>query len=248
MTCRSVGLGLLLALSTWMASAQSLHMQFAVSEWPPAEYSVEGEPRGYHVDMVRAVFRNLGGRADFSFYPWKRAEMLVMRKEVAGLLSLHPTREREDALHFSREHLSSSDNLLFVLKGREFAAPSIEALSGRTLGTTAGYNYGEGLSRLIGQGLIKTDEGRTDEQGMRKLAAGRFDAFVCDRVVGLGLLNSLGLREQVVTLPLVVSSVKLYAAFAKTAENAAFIPQFDAALRKVKKSGEWQQIVDAYLK
>lgn len=248
MLIRTLCLGLCLLLAHWSTAAQTLRMQFAVSEWPPAEYTVDGEPRGYHVDMVRAVFRMLGGTAEFSFYPWKRAEMLVQRKSVLGLLSLHPTREREALLYFSREPLSSSDNVLFVLKGKEFAVERVDALAGRTIGTTAGYNYGPEFSRLATQGLIRTDEATTDEQGMRKLLAGRFDAFVCDRVVGLGLLRTLGVRDQVTQLPFVVSSVKLHAAFAKTAENAEFIPRFDAALRKLKKSGEWQEIMDSYLK
>ena len=248
MDLRTIGVGICLALAHWAAGAQPWPMRFAVSEWPPAEYSVEGVAHGYHVDIVRAVLKSLGGSPEFSFYPWKRAEMLVQRKSVPGLLSLHPTKERETLLYFSREPLSSSDNVLFVLKGKEFAAERLTALVGRTIGTTAGYNYGEEFTRMAAQGVFRTDEANTDEQGMRKLLAGRFDAFVCDRVVGLGLLRSLGAHDQVTQLALVVSSVKLHAAFAKTAENAEFIPKFDAALRKLKKSGEWQQIIDSYLK
>lgn len=248
MKIRGVSIGFYLLLMAGAAEAQALSMQFAVSEWPPAEYSVAGEARGYHVETVRAVFKSLGGVAEFSFYPWKRAEMLVQRREVAGLLSLHPTKEREEQLYFSREPLSSSDNVLFVLKGREFGAERLDALVGKSIGTTAGYNYGDEFTRMAAQGQFKTDEGSTDEQGMRKLMGSRFDAFVCDRVVGIGLLRTLGLRDQVTVLPLVVSSVKLHAAFARTPENAAFVPKFDAALRKLKKSGEWQQIMDAYLK
>jgi polar amino acid transport system substrate-binding protein len=186
--------------------------------------------------------------AGFSFYPWKRAEMLVQRKEVPGLLSLHPTKEREALLYFSREPLSSSDNVLFVQKGREFPVPRLDALVGKTVGVTAGYHYGDGFAQLAAQGLVQTDAATTDEQGMRKLLAGRFDAFVCDRVVGLGLLRQLGLQQQVTVLPLVVSSVQMHAAFAKVAENVEFISRFDLALRRLKKSGEWQQIMDAYLK
>ncbi|MDT8990631.1 transporter substrate-binding domain-containing protein [Curvibacter sp. APW13] len=250
MHIRNLWLGVVLAglCSVESLWAQSLRMQFAVSEWPPAEYTVDGEPHGYHIDTVGAALREMGGTAEFHFYPWKRAEMLVQRKQMAGLLSLHPTPERERQLLFSTEPLSSSDNVLFVAKGREFPVDRIEALAGKTIGTTAGYNYGADFMRLSGQGLFRTDEANTDEQGMRKLVAGRFDAFVCDRVIGLGLLRSLGLRDQVTVLPWVVSSVKLHAAFAKTPENAAFIPKFDSALRKLKKSGQWQQIMDSYLK
>lgn len=245
---RTIIAALCLTLQLGSAAAQSVSMEFAVSEWPPAEYLVEGEARGYHVDIVRAVLQSMGVSARFSFFPWKRAEMLVQRKEIPGLLSLHPTPDREAQLVFAREPLSSSDNVLFVAKGREFSANRLEALVGKTIGVTAGYNYGDDFKRLSDQGLFKTDAATTDEQGLRKLVAGRFDAFVCDRVVGLGLVRSLGLQEQVQVLPLVVSSVNLHAAFARTPANAEFAKRFDVALRKLKKSGEWQRIMDGYLK
>lgn len=248
MGLRNVWVAIILACLGAGLFAQPARIEFAVSEWPPAEYSVGSEARGYHVDTVRAVLASLGLTAGFSFYPWKRAEMLAQRKEVSALLSLHPTPERKAQLYFSHEPLSSSDNVLFVLRGREFAAPRVQALVGKTVGTTAGYNYGEAFAHLVSQGAVTIDAATTDEQGMRKLVAGRFDAFLCDRVVGLGLLRSLELREQVSVLPLVVSSVPLHAAFAKTDANAQLIPKFDAALRKLKKSGEWQRIMDGYVK
>jgi polar amino acid transport system substrate-binding protein len=245
---RIIVAALCLALQAGGAGAQTASMEFAVSEWPPAEYSVAGEARGYHVDIVRAVLQSMGMSARFSFYPWKRAEMRVQRKEIPGLLSLHPTPEREALLLFAHEPLSSSDNVLFAAKGREFGASRLDSLIGKTIGVTAGYNYGDDFKRLSEQGLVKTDAATTDEQGMRKLVAGRFDAFVCDRVVGMGLVRSLGLQEQVQVLPLVVSSVNMHAAFARTPENAEFAQRFDVALRKLKKSGEWQRILDGYLK
>lgn len=245
---RTIIAALCLAWQLGSAAAQTATMEFAVSEWPPAEYSVDGEARGFHVAIVRAVLQSMGLSASFRFFPWKRAEMLVQRKEIPGLLSLHPTPEREALLVFAREPLSSSDNVLFVAKGREFSANRLEALVGKTIGVTAGYNYGGDFNRLVEQGLVKTDAATTDEQGMRKLVAGRFDAFVCDRVIGLGLVRGLALQEQVQVLPLVVSSVNMHVAFARTPENAEFAKRFDVALRKLKKSGEWQRILDGYLR
>lgn len=245
---RTIIAALCLVLQLGSTAAQTENIEFAVSEWPPAEYSVEGEARGYHVDIVRAVLRSMGLSASFRFFPWKRAEMLVQRKEITGLLSLHLTSEREALLHFSREPLSSSDNVLFAVRGREPGVTRLESLIGKTIGVTAGYNYGDDFNRMVEQGQLKTDAATTDEQGLRKLVAGRFDAFVCDRVVGMGLVRSLGLQEHILVLPLVVSSVNMHAAFARTPENAALAKRFDVALRKLKKSGEWQRIMDAYLK
>lgn len=227
---------------------QAQTLEFAVSEWPPAEYSVNGQARGYHPDIVRAALKSLDMEAKFTFYPWKRSEMLVERKKVAAILSLHPTKERQRFLYFPKEHLSTSENVLFVVNGREFSIPRIDALAGKTVGTTSGYDYGTEFKRVVATGLVQIDVGNTDEQGFMKLLAGRFDAFVCDRAVGNTLLKALGLSATVHALPLVISSVKLYAGFAKTPENAVLVDKFDAALRKLKASGEHQKIMDANLK
>ncbi|MBK6591735.1 MAG: amino acid ABC transporter substrate-binding protein [Burkholderiales bacterium] len=240
-------------LVLWIASCFSSQLQaqtleFAVSEWPPAEYSVNGQAHGYHPDIVRAVLKSLDMDAKFTFYPWKRSEMLVERKKVAAILSLHPTKERQRFLYFPKEHLSTSENVLFVVNGREFNTPHIDALAGKTVGTTSGYDYGTEFKRVVAAGLVRTDVGNTDEQGFLKLLAGRFDAFVCDRAVGSRLLKSLGLSATVHALPLVISSVRMYAGFAKTPENAVLVDKFDAALRKLKASGEHQKIMDANLK
>lgn len=240
-----------LALWLWTASVLALaqSMEFAVSEWPPFEYSVPGgEARGYHPDIVRATLKSMGIESKFSFYPWPRCELLVQHKSVQGLLSLSPSKEREDYVIFPKENLSVSENVLFVLKDKEFNATSLAALAGKTIGTTAGYNYGDDFNAAVTKKLFETDIGKTDEQGFKKLQAGRFDAFVCDKVVGITLLKSLGLRDKVSILPLVISSKKMYVGFSKTPENAIFADKFDVALRSLKKSGEWQKIIDTYLK
>ena len=227
---------------------QAQTIEFAVSEWPPVEYSVNGAARGYHPDIIRAVFLSMGMNVKFSFFPWKRCLSMVQQKQVQGILSLQHTQEREAYLIFPKENISVSENLLFVIKGKEFKADKISDLAGKRIGVSAGYNYGSDFTAASNQKLFISDEGRDDELGFKKLAAGRFDAFICDKVVGWGIVKSLGLKDRVTVLPFAVSSVKMYVGFAKSRENGTLAEKFDIALKKMKQSGEWQRIIDSYLK
>lgn len=236
--------GLLLSLSL---QAQPTRLQLALSEWPPYEYSVQDVAHGLDVELVRAAVLAMGFEPVFTFYPWKRVLSMAQRQEVDAILSVRPTPERAQYLYFPKEHLSVSDNVLFVRKVEaDTELPSLRALAGRTVGVTAGYSYGEALDALVHSGAIQTDESLTEEQGLRKLIAARFPVFVCDRIAGWHLAQSLGAVDQLSVLPLRVSSVKNYLAFTKTSLGRQRAAQFDTAVTALKRSGEWQRIQDAY--
>lgn len=236
--------------SLWMVctavQADAVRLHLAVSEWPPYEFTVRGEPHGLDIELARAAVQAMKAQPEFVFYPWKRVLLLAQRQEVDGILSVRPTPERQQYLLFPREHLSVSENVLFVRKGDEHNVPSVAALSGRTVGVTAGYSYGEEFDALVASGALQPDESVTEEQGLRKLVAARFGLFVCDRIAGWHLAQSLGLTEQLSVLPLRVSAVKNYLAFTRIPENVARVRRFDAAVGALRKSGDWQRIQDAY--
>jgi polar amino acid transport system substrate-binding protein len=228
--------------------ADSPPLRMGVSEWPPYEFAQNGVPRGLDIELARAAVVAMKAEPAFEFYPWKRVLLMAQRQEIDAILSVRPTPERQQYLLFPREHLSVSENVLFVRKGEDYHVPSVAALAGKMVGVTASYSYGEELDALVRSGAVVTDESHTDEQGLRKLMAVRYDMFVCDRISGWYLAQSMGIADQISALPLRVSTVKNYLAFSRTAANTARVARFDAAVTALKKSGEWQRIVDGYLK
>ncbi|MDT8990632.1 transporter substrate-binding domain-containing protein [Curvibacter sp. APW13] len=230
------------------ARADAVRLQLAVSEWPPYEFSVQGAAHGLDIELARAAVKAMHQQPTFLFYPWKRVLLLAQRQEVDGILSVRPTPERQQYLVFPKEHLSVSENVVFVRKGDERPLSSVAALSGQLVGVTAGYSYGEEFDALVATGAITTDESLTEEQGLRKLLAGRYAMLVCDQHAGWHLAHSLGMAEQLSALPLRISSVKNYLGFVRNAEGMARAARFDAAVAGLKKSGDWQRIQDAYRK
>jgi polar amino acid transport system substrate-binding protein len=241
------------ALCCWLlacsfAWGQPARLQLAVSEWPPYEFTVQGTPHGLDIELARAGVKAMKLEPQFRFYPWKRVLLLAQRQEVDGILSVRPTPERQQFLTFPKEHLSVSENVLFVRKGDERSLPAVAALGGQTVGVTAGYSYGEEFDAMVKSGAIVADESLTEEQGLRKLLAGRYTMLVCDLHAGWYLAQALGLQEQLSVLPLRISSVKNYLGFVKNADGAARAARFDVAVAALKKSGDWQRIQEAYRK
>ena len=229
-----------------LVRAEPVRLQLAVSEWPPYEFSVRGAPHGLDIELARAAVLAMKAEPDFHFYPWKRVLLLAQRQEVDGILSVRHTPERQQFLVFPREHLSVSENVVFVRKGEERALPTVASLAGQTLGVTAGYSYGEEFDAMVASGAIKADESLTEEQGMRKLLAGRYAMLVCDLQAGWYLAQTMGATEQIAVLPLRVSAVKNYLGFVRNAGGLARAHRFDAAVASLKKTGDWQRIHDAY--
>lgn len=228
--------------------AEQAPLRMAVSEWPPYEFTQNGAPHGLDIELARAAVLAMKAVPAFEFYPWKRVLLLAQRQEIDAILSVRPTPERQQYLLFPKEHLSVSENVLFIRKGEAHQVATVAALAGKMVGVTAGYSYGEELDALVRSGAVVTDESHTDEQGLRKLMAVRYDMFVCDRISGWYLAHSMGIADQISALPLRVSTVKNYLAFSRTAANTARVARFDAAVAALKKSGEWQRILDGYLK
>lgn len=240
--------GLCLLTACSLARAEPATVRVAVSEWPPYEFTQNGAPRGLDIELARAAVLAMKAEPKFEFYPWKRVLMLAQRQEIDAIMSVRPTPERQKYLLFPREYLSVSENVLFVRKGEEAHVPTVAALAGKMVGVTAGYSYGDEFDALMRAGVVVGDESQTEEQGLRKLMAVRYDMFVCDRIAGWHLAQSMGIADQITALPLRISTVKNYLAFSKTPANTARIARFDAAVASLKKSGEWQRILDAYMK
>lgn len=235
-----------LLLACGLVQAQPTPLRMAVSEWPPYEFSLRGQAQGLDVELARAAVQAMKREPEFQFYPWKRVLLLAQHREVDAILSVRPTPERQQYLVFPKEPLSVTENVLFVRKGEERSVPSVAALAGQTVGVTAGYSYGEEFDALVATGTVAPDESITEEQGLRKLLAGRYDLLVCDRMAGWYLAQSLGFAEQLSVLPLRVSAVRNYLAFTRTPQASLLAARFDAVVAALKKSGDWQRIQDAY--
>lgn len=210
------------------------------TEWPPFEYTVDGTPKGQDVALVEEAFRRLQIKTKILFLPWSRALHSVQTGDAAGVFTLRKTKERERQLHFPSEVLSVSENVLFREAASKLRVSKLSDLRGRKVAIVHGYDYGQNLMKISN---VTWDETRSDELAMSKLAAGRVDYFVCDRLVGDFLVRKLNLAKQVERESLVVSRFDMYLAFGLSKENIALARLFSKELAKMKSDGTYDRIV-----
>lgn len=226
----------------WALAVPAKPLRIAVSDWPPYEYTLRGQAQGLDIALARTALEAMKLEHEFVFYPWKRVLLLAERGEVDAIMSVRPTPQRRAFLWFGQEALSESVNVLFMRKGEAFDVPTLASLQGRVVGVTAGYSYGAQWDALAQSGALRTEDAQTEEQGLRKLLAGRTDAFLCDLLAGWYLGQEMGYGAQLQVAPLTVSSVKNYLAFTKIKSNAGMSARFDAAVQALRKSGVWQRV------
>ena len=92
---------------------------------------------------------------------------------------------------------------------------------------------------------IRIDMRPDDESGFRKLALGRLDAVFSNRDVGHALIAKLGLKNKIrYSGP--QRKLKYYIGFSMAHNDKKVLETFDAAYRKLHKSGDVKRILDKH--
>ena len=168
------------------AAANQEIIRVTTGQWPP--YLDKESPHGgFLAQIIREAFDSEDIRVEFSFFPWSRALALVKSKKYQASAVWSCTAERK------REFLYSAPILpyQYVFYHRQempFDWDALPDLSGKTVGLTQDYSYGQTLSDAIDSGLVSSDVTTSDIANFRKLLLERIDLFPMDPVVGEAMI------------------------------------------------------------
>jgi len=232
-----------LAFAGLFAQAQSY--LFVITDWPPYEYSKGSTVSGVDIEILQAAFRHMGLSLRIENYPWERCVAMVQSKDADGTLTLSKNADRMTYLIYPEQPIDLSENVLFILKTSKVKFDSYDDLKGLTIGTSSGYSYGNEFNTST---IFTKQEANDDATNLKKLAGGRIDAFVCDKLVGMYLTKQLGLQDTITYLPKTVASLTMYVGFSMKPGASELAAKFDSAILGMKKSGEYQTILDKYIK
>ena len=243
----------------WVVAAVLLvHLGLARAETPgmlgddryaPLIYTQGTKAAGVLPAVLERVAQLTGDRYEIRLAPWKRAYALAAAGE-GGLIGVSYTAERGKVFDFSKPFYD--DDIQVVTRDdRTFAFSKLTDLQGKLIGGVNGASYGEEVDQAIAKGLLKVERDVGQSGRLRKVLAGRLDAALVGN--GQAGLNAIvasdrelsAQRQRFVILPTPLARDPLHVAFAKSMGKTDAIQRFDAAIAKLKKSGELQRIVSA---
>lgn len=212
----------------------------------PVVFADHGKPAGLLPAILQRIAILTGDHYEVHLSPWKRAYELAVHAE-GGVVGISHNQERGRIFDFSKP-IYDDDIQIVTLKNQTFPYTTLEDLKGKTIGGVIGASYGEAVDKAIAAGLFSVERDVGSAGRLRKLLAGRLDAaFIGNGAAGFA--NVVSSQEELrsnhaefAVLPTPLTRDPLYLAFAKSMHKRAALDRFDAALEKLRKSGELKKL------
>ncbi|MCX6925678.1 MAG: transporter substrate-binding domain-containing protein [Verrucomicrobia bacterium] len=201
----------------------------------------DGQATGFSVDLIKAVANAMGLRVRITTGPWDQVwEGLAAGKfDVLPTVARVPGRER--FVDFSLPHTETYD--AFFVRPGQSAIPNLAAATGKeivVLRSDAAHH--ELVQRKFAGKLILAD---SIPDGLRLVASGRHDAFLCSKLVGVLELQQTGIKGIKPGPP--VPDYKRVFSFAVRKGNAELLEKLNQGLLIIKASGEYNQLYRRWL-
>jgi polar amino acid transport system substrate-binding protein len=212
--------------------------------WPPYSVKTADGMSGLSVEVVRAVYAQLGVKdVKILPLPWKRALDMARFGEADGLFTANYTPERKVYFDYPDEPLLESPWLVWTRRGTTIG--SLDDLKGKRIGVVLGYSYTPEFWNFI-QTHCTVEEVYNDNINFRKLALGRLDATVAD--LGNGLVLAAAVGGGIHPNPgYEIKRDGLYIVFNRKRVSERFVQRFSNALKKFKKTGAYKALWNKYM-
>lgn len=215
-------------------------MLVACDPWPPYQYvDKSGHLTGFSVEVAKRVLAVMGYKADIDLLPWKRAIDGVAHGDYHMIISVNMTEDRKSFLNYPKEPLIVTQWAAYT-SGQPVL--KIEDMDEMAIGVVDGYSYTPEYLAFIETKKGRTEKVVDDESNLKKLVAGRLDAFVADT----GNMAFIDPSGQAVRQPFILKRDGLYAAFSRIACAADTAERFSEALAAFKSGKEYRELTKRY--
>ncbi len=235
----------IVSTATLQVSAETVRL--TNGEWPPFTSEKALQYHGIISRIVTEAFASEGITVEYGFYPWKRSLMYAKDGDWDG--SIGWAQGREDLLpdfYFSSP-TNSIPKALFSLKEKPVIWNLTEDLKGKQIGVTASYFYGEPFERARQSGIFSVQEVTADEQNLKKLLGGRFDAFAMEIDTALYLMQTILSSEDAAKImyhpKILVETFQCVIFPKKLGRSAHLVEAFNRGLQRLKDSGKYDRYI-----
>lgn len=252
---------IILLTSPNLALSETLVTVYADDGYPPYSYANGEKALGIYNDILRKAFSRMDGYSvKIDPVPWKRGLMYLENGTGFAISPPYLRPDERPFIHPYSEPILDEEIVAFcreeTLKFPRKKWP--DDYYGLTIGRNAGFlTGGKELVDAANKGLLRLEETGTTRSNTLKLLEGHIDVYINDRIAILSEFKKIQAESERykkvrIAEGTVISRELGYLGFtAKDKDKFPFkddfVKKFNAVIIEMKKKGEINAIVDAYI-
>ncbi|WP_051710200.1 substrate-binding periplasmic protein [Andreprevotia chitinilytica] len=216
-------------------------------EYPPLSWFDGKGLHGASLNIVTAALDRIHLPYEIRYQgPFLRVLSAAKSGAVDIVSELKNTPERNAFLAFPKTPIFVNPIAVFIHRDQKLAYKNWRDLIGLHGGITLGNKFGGGFDEFLTSQLM-VEPAPKIEMSFAKLALKRIDYFVTGYYPGLSYLIETHQENNFVALQPFVTATDNYPGWSKASPCLNRLPEFDAALAELVRSGKTRQILDESL-
>jgi len=233
---------LLLSLACWHA-ATAAELRLLSEEFPPINFTQEGQPRGLTVDVVREIQKRLGRSETIEFLPWARAFRDAQIGDSVALFAMARTPERERQFQWVGPVVVFY-SAVYAPAGGGLRLKSLnDAKRARGVLVVRDWYTAEQLTTLGFKNLVKVSDPML---GVKMLLARRAPLFATERISMPETMAQAGVAPDALEIVYSYASAEGYIAFSRKTDPA-LVRAWQEQLDAMKRDGSFHAIYKQWL-
>jgi polar amino acid transport system substrate-binding protein len=249
------------AFCSSIAFADDCKLTIGFSDYPPVTYNDStGKTIGLDIELLDVITKKAGCSLTWEKLPWERVIQNVKSGELTLASSCSESAERRAFSNLIAYR--SGGTSVFIKKQDQEKFKDVKSfadLINKTdarIGVFVGYDYGLTTAPFLTSDKYKSRFDAIPDtviaSNFLKLKSGRVDAVLLETVVGISLIKTNNLQDQLIPLPFYIEdadSLSNYILVSKAADpDGKIFEKLKAATDAVKDSIEYKAIKDKYSK
>ncbi|MGM0613081.1 MAG: transporter substrate-binding domain-containing protein [Bacteroidota bacterium] len=215
----------------------------AEPEYPPYSFvNQEGNPEGLAIDLMKEAAKAAGLNVKFKIGVWSHIKQELANGQIDALPLVGRTPEREELFDFTMPYLSLH-GAVFV-REENTSIKSLDDLKNKEIIVMKGDNAEEFVRREELSEKIFTV--KTFTEAFKKLESGQHDAIITQRIMGIELLDKLGI-ESIKPLDIQIPEFRQDFCFAVKEGDDQLLVKLNEGLSVIIANGTYDKIRNKWL-
>ncbi|WP_374353303.1 substrate-binding periplasmic protein [Chitinimonas sp.] len=240
MMLRRVLLPTLLSVATLALHAETITLG-AEDDWYPYSGKVNGQAKGFAPDLISEAFKAAGVDVKFESVPYARCMEETKTGKLLGCFDAARNSQLEPNYLWHNKPMFSARINIYALANSTESGLKPKDLEGKDVAVTNDYEYGDDFDSNT---KIKRSVSNQDEQGFRKLLAGRVKYMVAYEKVANAVFekNKADFAGKFKAVGM-TAEPGLFIAFSKTFPNSQqYVNKFNTGLEAIQKNGKYKEV------